>query len=79
MMGYGGWGIMGGFGGLGMILGLVFWVGVVLLVVWGATRLFSVQQQPVRDTAMDILQRRYATGEISAAEFEGAKRDLAQL
>ncbi len=79
MMGYGGWGygLMGGFGWLWMLVPILFWVGVVFLVVWGATRLFSGRQEAVEDTPLEILRRRYAAGEITTAEYQQAKQDLA--
>ncbi len=80
MMGYGGWGwgLMGGLGWLWMLVPLLFWVGIVFLVVWGATRLFPGRHEAVQDTALEILNRRYAAGEITAAEYQQAKQDLAQ-
>jgi putative membrane protein len=81
--------MMSGFGGgwtswtmyLGMI---VFWVAVVALVIWGVKALagpaaaHSVPQvsEVPRETAADVLKRRYAAGEIDAAEFEQKRRDL---
>ena len=80
MMGYGGWGwgLMGGLGWLWMVVPLLFWVGVVFLVVWGAARLFPGRQESVQDTPLEILKRRYAAGEITAAEYQQAKQDLAR-
>lgn len=76
MMGYGGYGTMVGFGGLGMIVSLLFWVGLVVLGVWAAARLLPSQRASGQDTAMDVLKRRYAGGEISAAEYQQTRRDL---
>ncbi len=68
-----GWMSMMGFGMLFMAL---FWValivGIVLVVKWlmgqgGASR---------EDSALDILKKRYARGEINKQEFEERKRDL---
>ncbi len=68
-----GWMPMMGFGMLFMVL---FWVvlivGVVLLVRWflgssGFTR---------GESALEILKKRYARGEIDQQEFEEKKRDL---
>ena len=73
MMGYG---AAFGFGWIGMIVDLLFWVGVIVLVVWGAMHLFPSRQAAGQDTALDILRRRYAGGEISAAEYDKAKKDL---
>jgi len=80
MMGYGGWGwgLMGGLGWVWMLLPMLFWVGVVLLVVWAAVRLFPARREPVEDTALEILKRRYANGEITAAEYRQAKEDLSR-
>jgi len=78
MMGYGGWGLLGGYGWLGMVVQLLLWVGIVFLVVWGAGRLFPGRQETVHETALDILKRRYASGEITAAEYQQARQDLAQ-
>lgn len=73
MMGFG-----FGFGGmwLGAILMLLFWAGVILLVVWAVRALFPRQQQSDRDVALEVLRRRYAAGEISAAEYEQALQAL---
>jgi putative membrane protein len=73
MDGYGyGYGMMGG--GYG-IIGLIFWIlvliGLVLLIkyLWkgSATR---------GDSAIEILKKRYASGEISKEEFEEKKKDM---
>lgn len=73
---------MGSFGGFGMAAGLLFWVGVLVLVVWAVTNLFPAGRSESRvpiapDTALSILKRRYAAGEITQAEFEQVRRSLA--
>ena len=75
MMG-GAFGTMAGFGGLGMVLGILFWVALVALLVWGAQALFTRRDQPSGGAPLEILQRRYARGEISEAEYLQAKRAL---
>lgn len=78
----GGFDGMGIYGGFGMVIGLLFWIGVLVLVVWAVTNLFPAGRSESRapdapDTALDILKRRYAAGEINQAEFEQARRSLA--
>jgi putative membrane protein len=71
-----GWGHMA-FGGATMLL---FWGGLIFLVVLivrtlgglGASR----EATPPRQTALEVLQERYARGEIDKQEFEEKKRDL---
>ena len=78
MMGYGGdFGWMAGFGGLGMFVGLLFWVALIVLIVWAVTTLFGRASSNTQTDALDILKRRYAAGEISQGEFETARRALA--
>lgn len=69
------WGMgWGWFGGIAMV---VFWVavivGIVLLVRWLVT---SPGQGQREETALEILKKRYARGEISREEFEEKKKDL---
>jgi len=68
-----GWGVMGGFMGIGMVIfwGLIIW-GIIVLVRGGAPGCGSGQS----DSALEVLKRRYARGEISKEEFEEKKRDL---
>jgi putative membrane protein len=77
MMGYAGAGLMGAWGWLWMLAGLLFWVGVVVLVVWGAAALFGRRGDAAEPDALELLRRRYARGEISEAEFERARRTIA--
>jgi putative membrane protein len=76
------WGQVPWFWGMGMLLGMVvfflFWVlvlvGLVLLIRW-----FWVQARPITkvdESALEILKRRYARGEITREEFETIRRDL---
>ena len=76
MMGYDGSGWLGGMGGFGMGIGLLFMVVLVALLVWGAGALFNVRPA-AGETPLEILRRRYAAGEISQGEFEQARKTLA--
>ncbi len=72
-----GWGAMM-FGGLGMLL---FWGLVVGLVIWGVRGLAGSSGPATPPgssppTPLEILQARYARGEISREEYETIRRDL---
>ena len=67
-----GWGTGGLMGGMWMLL---FWVGVVLLIVW-AVRSLSTNQPPGGRTALDILEERFARGEIDVTELVERRREL---
>jgi putative membrane protein len=74
-----GWGY--GMGGFSSIIMIAFWVaaivGVIFLIRWlvvstgGSGRLGRSE-----DSALEILKRRYARGEINKEEFEEKKKDL---
>jgi putative membrane protein len=69
--------VMGGYGMAAgwMIFAIVFWiiimVGIVLLIKW-----LWEGGKTYRETALEILEKRYARGEISKKEFEEKKKDL---
>ena len=84
MMWYGtdGWG-WGWTWGLGMIHGLLWWVFVILGIVLllrllgrGGGGASATPPPAPPETALDILKKRYARGEIDKAEFEEKRRDL---
>ncbi len=66
----------GSMGGFGMFFGLLFWVILAGLVIWGLYTLVNGQRAVENLTALEILQRRYARREISQAEYEQAVRTL---
>ena len=81
--GYGmmGPGMMGGFGGFWFmpIIMIVFWG----LVIWGIVALVrgvtsssNMGSSNQADSALEILKRRYARGEINKQEYEERKKDL---
>ena len=69
-------GAFGGMSVLGGVLMLAFWVAVVVLVLYAARALFPSEHARAHDSALAILKRRYAAGEISQAEYEQARRIL---
>lgn len=70
--------MMFGFGcGSGMALAIgtaiLFWGGLIVLVIWGATRIFPRQRPSSPSEALEILKARFARGEISQSEYEQAR------
>lgn len=78
------WGGPGGYGmnwGFGFIFMILFWIiliiGVVLLIRWLILQAKGESSYGVKeDSALEILKKRYAKGEISKEEFEEKKKDL---
>ena len=79
--GFGRFGMMGGFGfgGVPMIL---FWIVMIVLGVWLISSLAPHTNNqppsnvPPAESALDILQKRYARGEITKEQYEEMRRDL---
>ena len=73
-----GWG--SGMGGFGIILNIIIWVaviiGIVFLVRWIAGFAKQKDQATKEDSALEILKKRYASGEINKEEFEQKKKDI---
>ena len=63
-----------GFGGLHLILTIAFWAALVLLIVGLFSKPASIAAQD--DSALDILNQRYARGEISKTDYDAMRRDL---
>ena len=80
--GYGGmmgpW-MMGGFGIGGMLLGVLFFALVIGGGVWliqALPRGSGGASSPPSETPLEILKRRFASGEITKEQYEAMKRDL---
>ncbi|MEE9531366.1 MAG: SHOCT domain-containing protein [Syntrophobacteria bacterium] len=77
MMGNWGYGMMGWFGAIMM---LVFWGLIIFVLIllarwlWGSSQKKSEEMRS--ESPLDILKRRYASGEIDREEFEQKKKDL---
>ncbi len=72
MDGYG-YGMMGG--GY-WILGLIFWILVIIGLVLLIKYLWRGGAKREEESALEILKKKYARGEISKEEFEEKKKDL---
>ena len=75
MMGYGGMG-WGGIGVGGMIGMVVFWLVLIALIVWAVSRLLPGRQvrqrqsQSAEETPEEILDRRFARGEVDLETYQ---------
>jgi putative membrane protein len=70
-----------GMGWIGMIIMAVFWiaviVGIIFLIRWLVLSARAEGQKAHHeDSAIEILRKRYARGEINKEEFEEKKKDL---
>ena len=79
-----GWGHMGGWGWIGAILMLLFWFGVIALIV-AAIGGFGRWQRGMPtsgpsggDSALAILRERFARGELTQDEYEQARKTLTE-
>ncbi len=82
---YGGWGMMGpgmmggfGWGWFMPIFMILFW-GLIIWAVVALVRGLSGSRgsdSPAADSALEVLKRRYARGDISKEEYEEKKHDL---
>jgi putative membrane protein len=67
-----GWGM-----GFGWVFMIFFWVLVILGVVYVIKSVMpGAKKEKAGETALDILKKRYAKGEITKEEFERIKNDL---
>lgn len=77
MMGYG-WGMGAG----GWIAMTVFWVALLVLVVWGVTKLLPTGGRgpdagaPRGETPEEILDRRFALGEIDGETYQRMRTEI---
>ena len=73
MMGYG----MMGFGLIGLLFNLLIVVGVVVLIVWAVKRFSAGSYESSRTQApREILQARYARGEITREQYQDILKDI---
>ncbi len=74
--------MMMGFGGIGLILMLLFWGGLIFGGVWLVKTLFNNGQNspaaPRQPSAREILDQRYARGEITREQYEIMKKDVTE-
>ncbi|HRN27321.1 MAG TPA: SHOCT domain-containing protein [Ignavibacteriaceae bacterium] len=64
----------------GMWLGWIFWLVILVLIIWFIfNQIYKNKKDfstPEHETALDILKKRYAKGEITKEQFEQMKKDL---
>ena len=82
MMGYG-YG-MGAGGWIGWVAMVIFWIGLIALVIWGVSRAFpagagrgDTPQSSRPETPAEVLDRRYAAGEIDDNSYQAMRATLA--
>ena len=71
--GMGGYGMMGFGMGFGFLFMLLFWGGLIWLVV---TLINASQSGKKEEDPLNILKKRYASGEISKKQYEEMKKEL---
>ena len=55
---------------------VVFWGGLIALIVWGIKKLTERGGSTQKHHPLDVAKERYAKGEISREEFNQLKKDL---
>ncbi|HLD06598.1 MAG TPA: hypothetical protein VJC16_03635 [Candidatus Nanoarchaeia archaeon] len=71
MMGYYGMGF--GYGWFGPVFMLVFWAAIIYVAVWVFRQ---IMQKEGSSSPRDILERRYAKGEITTRQYQEMKKEM---
>ena len=74
MNGFGGMGLFGGW--IGLIFNLAIIVGIVILIVWAIKRFTNRSVSTGTQAPQEILQARYARGEITRDQYQQILQDL---
>ncbi len=61
---------------IGMVFMVLFWGGVIWLVVWAVRKMTGHGAASGNKTPLDIAKERYARGEINREQYEQMKKDL---
>jgi putative membrane protein len=71
-----------GFGWFGFVMMAIFWLATLAAAIWLFSNLFPQNKQTMNgdtpETAVTILKKRYARGEISREEFETMCHEIEQ-
>ncbi len=63
-----------------MFFPMVFWVlilvGIIFTVVWAVQKTSGTDGRKTEESAIEVLKKRYARGEITKEEFENIKKDI---
>ena len=81
MTGFGGMGFGMAAGGFDFLFMAIFWIGIVAAAIWLLGNLFPKNNvtdttNGNSETAVSILQKRYARGEINKEQFEQMRHEL---
>jgi putative membrane protein len=67
-------------GGIWLFFHLLFWIliviGIIWLIVWVVKQTGKHANGLAEETALDILKKRFAKGEISKEEYESMKKEI---
>jgi putative membrane protein len=66
----------GGWMAVGLVFMVVFWGGIIALVVWGIKRFTHTNGHTSGKSPIDIIKERYAKGEITKEQYEQMKKEL---
>ena len=69
-------GMMWGYGLIGLIFNVAIIVGIVILIVWAVRRFSSGTSSSGGQSPREILQTRYARGEITREQYQEMLKDL---
>ena len=67
---------MGWWWAFGVFWMVIFWGGLIALIIWGIKKLTQRDSSTSKRDPLDIAKERYAKGEISEAEFNQIKKNL---
>ena len=71
----GNWGYGLGYWNFWCIIGLLVWMGIMVLIIWFIYT-FIIKREAVPEIPINVLKKRYAKGEINKKQFEEMKKEL---